>query len=242
MKKLSVLFLVTVLLSSCELINSLGGEDLIEDILSAERVAVSPDDLPQNAQDVLNEDYFDTFIEEVNLADGLGYEVVLSSERSVFFDLEGEELERRRGRRGNGGNCNAIDTTDLPTTITDYIAESYPDASLRRAKVDEDGNYIVGITDHILLLFDADGAFVEELEFANRRGGRRGTPVEIEDLPTLVTDYITNNYADAEIRMAFTRDGNFGVGIITSDEERKMLIFDSEGNFVEEKTCNGNDD
>lgn len=240
MKKLSVLFLVTVLFNSCELINSLGGENLIEDILNAERVEVSPDDLPQNAQDVLNDNYFDTFIEEVGLADGLGYEVVLSDERSVFFDLEGEELERRRGRKGNKGNCTSIDTTELPTTITDYIATNYPDASLRRAKVDEDGNYIVGVTGHVFLLFDSEGAFVEELEFANRRGGRRGTPVEIADLPTLITDYITNNYTDAEIRMAFTRNENFGVGIITSDEERKMLIFDSEGNFIEEKTCNGN--
>jgi len=240
MKKLSVLFLVTVLLSSCEMINSIGGEDLIEDIMSAQKVEIAPDDLPTNAQDVLDENYFDTFIEEVNFADGLGYEVVLSNERSVFFDLEGAEAERKRGRRNGGGQCNSIDTTELPTTITDYISENYAGASIRRAKLDEDGNYMVGISGHILLSFDENGVFVEELEFTHQRGNRRGTPVEIADLSTLITDYIASTYPDSEIKKAFTRDGNFGVGIITSDEERKMLIFDSEGNFVEEKTCNGN--
>ncbi len=76
MKKLSVLFLGLVFLSSCELINSLGGETLIDDIMSAERIEISPDNLPSNAQSILNENYFDTYIETASLADGLGYEVV----------------------------------------------------------------------------------------------------------------------------------------------------------------------
>ncbi len=146
---------------------------------------------------------------------------------------------KAKRRRGEKGNCASIDTTELPATIGLYIAENYPDASIRRAKLDRDGNYIVGITGHIFLLFDENGTFIEEHDIVRHGGNRGGTPVEIADLPTLITDYISTNYPDAEIKKAFTKDTNYGVGIITSENERRMLIFDSEGVFIEEKTCNG---
>ena len=242
MKKLSIFFLATVFLASCDLINSIGGESAIQDIINATKTSISTDELPATAQELLDETYFETFVEEVNLADGLGYEVLLSDDQRLYFDLEGEQLEneRKRGKKGNRGNCEPIDTTELAQSILDYIATNYADASIRRAKVNDEGEFIVGLSSHIFLLFDSEGTFIEEHEFAHRKGNRRGEEVAIEDLPTLVTDYISTNYVDAEILKAFTKNDKYKVGIVTTDDERKLLIFDTEGTFIEEKTCNGN--
>lgn len=236
MKKLSIFFLAITFMASCDMISSLGGESAIQNIIDAAKTTISADELPSTAQDILDEEYFDTFVEEVNLAEGLGYEVLLSNERSVYFDLDGEELqEKRKGRRGHRGGCEPLDSTELAQPILDYIATNYPDASIRRAKEDKEGNFIVGLSTHIFLVFDSEGNFVEEQEFVRRRG----EAVALEDLPTAITDYITTNYPDAEIKAAFTKNDTYGVGIITSDDERKVLVFDSEGNFIKEKVCNG---
>ncbi len=236
MKKLSIFFLVTVFFASCELIDSIGSDSVIDDIVNASKITVDFEELPTNAQTELNENYFETFVEEASLAEGLGYEVLLSSGENVYFDTEGDLLkpERKRGKKGKG-DCNSIDTTELLQLIKDYVATNYPDESIKRAKEDKDGNFIVGLTGHVFLLFDSEGAFVEIHEFAHRKHGEK---VEIEDLPTAITDYITANYEGATIKVAFSQDDEYRVGIINNENERILVIFDSEGNFVEEKTCN----
>ncbi|MGB0864434.1 MAG: PepSY-like domain-containing protein [Saprospiraceae bacterium] len=236
MKKLSIFFLVTVFFASCELIDSIGGDSIIDDIANASKTTIDFEELPTNAQTELNENYFETFVEEASLAEGLGYEVLLSSGENVYFDTEGDLLkpERKRGKKGKG-DCNSIDTTELLQLIKDYVATNYPDESIKRAKEDKDGNFIVGLTGHVFLLFDSEGAFVEIHEFAHRKHGEK---VEIEDLPTAITDYITANYEGATIKVAFSQDDEYRVGIINNENERVLVIFDSEGNFVEEKTCN----
>jgi hypothetical protein len=239
MKKLSIFFLVTVFFASCELIDSIGGESAIDDIVNASKTNVDFEVLPTNAQTELNENYFETFVEEAGLAEGLGYEVLLSNGENLYFDLDGELLkpERKRGKKGKG-DCNSIDSTELLQSIKDYVTENYPDASIKRAKEDQDGNFIVGLTGHVFLLFDSEGAFVEIHEFAHRKGDR-GEKIEIEDLSTTITDYISANYTDATIKVAFLKDDQYKVGIINSEDKRVLVIFDSEGNFVEEKVCNG---
>ena len=236
MKKLSIFFLVTVFFASCELIDSIGSDSVIDDIVNASKITVDFEELPTNAQTELNENYFETFVEEASLAEGLGYEVLLSSGENVYFDTEGDLLkpERKRGKKGKG-DCNSIDTTELLQLIKDYVATNYPDESIKRAKEDKDGNFIVGLTGHVFLLFDSEGAFVEIHEFAHRKHGEK---VEIEDLPTAITDYITANYEGATIKVAFSQDDEYRVGIINNENERVLVIFDSEGSFVEEKTCN----
>ena len=236
MKKLSIFFLVTVFFASCELIDSIGSDSVIDDIVNASKITVDFEELPTNAQTELNENYFETFVEEASLAEGLGYEVLLSSGENVYFDTEGDLLkpERKRGKKGKG-DCNSIDTTELLQSIKDYVATNYPDESIKRAKEDKDGNFIVGLTGHVFLLFDSEGAFVEIHEFAHRKHGEK---VEIEDLPTAITDYITANYEGATIKVAFSQDDEYRVGIINNENERVLVIFDSEGSFVEEKTCN----
>lgn len=241
MKKLSFLFAIAVLISSCSLIESIG-TDLIDEIQNATTVEVAADQLPEDAQSYLDENHFDTYIDVVNFAEGLGYHVELGTGENVFFNEDGEKLEKegKRGRKGHRGHkgkdLEPIEISDLSSTITDYVANNYPDATIVRAKTDEEGNIYVGLDSHIILEFDAEGNFVGEFEH-HRRG--KGEKIDLSELPTVITDYITENYPNSELKVAFKKEDGYGVGIVTSDDERKVLIFDADGNFVAEKTCNG---
>ena len=71
------------------------------------------------------------------------------------------------------------------------------------------------------------------------RGGKKCniTEVAVGDLPAVITDYISTNYTDAAIDRAGTlENGNFVVKITKADDTHAGLIFDANGEFVEEKT------
>jgi hypothetical protein len=250
MKKISLLFVALIsLLSSCSLIESLS-TSTIDQILSATTVEVTASELPSAAQTFLDENYFETYIDVVNFAEGLGYQVILSTEETLFFDTNGEVLveeecnkgERgHRGHRDHGdhkgkGDLTSLDTTELSTAIKDYITTNYPDAAIKHAKSDQDGNIYVGLDTHIILEFDANGNFVGEFE---HHRGHKGNKIELSELPSVITEYIAVNYVNSVLKVAFQGDEGYAVGIVTADNVRKVLIFDAEGVFVEEKTCNG---
>ena len=61
-------------------------------------------------------------------------------------------------------NLTTVDVSSLPTAITTYISTNYAGATVKEAKKDEKGNYVVAITVDSkvkLLLFTADGTFVK---------------------------------------------------------------------------------
>ncbi len=240
-----ILFLLPVFaltfFSSCGEDNDIATDDvLIEEIASAEnKIVITPDELPESAQSYLDATYFDTYAQVVSRVDEKGYELFLGTDELQYFNLEGRPL--RAERRGRGfrpfhgpGGCNAsmIPVDELPEAITTYIAENYPDAEIRGAR--ERGDLIVvGISGHVMLVFDSEGNFIEEAQVVHHG---HGTPLEIEELPTAITDYISTNYAGAEIKKAFeVRDGeNIVVGLLLNDE-RVLVIFDAEGNFIMER-------
>ena len=240
MKKLTFFFAIAILISSCSLVENLK-TSVIDEIQNATKVEVAADDLPTAAWDYLDETYFDTYIDIVNLAEDLGYQITLGTGEDVFFDTDGENIDEKcnkEGKRDRKGkkNLTSLDIAELNTTITDYITENYADATIKGAKSDENGSIYVGLDTHIILEFDSEGNFVGEFEH-HRRG--KSEKIELSELPTLITDYITTNYVDAEVKVAFKKDEGYGVGIVTADDERKVLVFDAEGNFIEEKVCNG---
>lgn len=238
MKRLSLFALViTVTLASCGKLDM----NLIDDIVSASKTTIASEELPENITTVLNDDYFGTYIEEALLADGLGYQINLSNETEVFFDKNGEGLNEKndKKRKKGGKGCDKgekIDIENLPAGIATYISDNYPDVTIERAKINHDDKYMVKVTGDLILVFDAEGNFIEEHEFMDNHG--HDNKVEITDLPTAITDYITANYSDATIKVAFLKGDKYLVGL-TTDSGRTMLVFDSEGVFIEEKTCNG---
>ena len=59
----------------------------------------------------------------------------------------------------------AVDVANLPATVTNYITTNYTGATIKEARKDAQGNFVVAITINNtskLLLFKADGTFVRE--------------------------------------------------------------------------------
>ncbi len=159
-----------------------------------------------------------------------------------------EAIEAVDFANGGGGADNdrpqltEVAVEDLASTISDYISANYAGASIDKAGTDDEGNFIVGITQadesRKGLLFDATGTFQNELE-GRKRGGKGDRPqlteVAVADLSSSITDYINSNYAGATIDKAGSdAEGNFIVGLTLADETRKGLLFDGSGSFQNE--------
>ena len=240
----AVLFVFS--LSSCEKnLNNL--DSLAQQISAADKTDVDVATLPTAITDFTEENYFETYIDKASLADALGYELSMGNEEIAFFSLTGEYLDEvPRGRRGHPcgpkghkgkgdkGMCGeSIDVAETPQAILDYVTANYPDNEIKKVKL-KDEQYIVKLTGHLLLIFDNDESFVEELTPIHN-GPCGGTPVAYEDLSTTITDYITANYGSAEFKKAKQKDDGRFVVMLLDGEDRIILIFDEDGTFIEEK-------
>ncbi len=250
----NLLFFLTAIVGLCLLATSCSKEssvsedmELIEQIVASEnRATIDISELPEETRTTIDEQYFETYIESAIAARDLGFEVELGNGETIYFSERGEGLVSRRGFRHGHGPCGMghrgtrVELADLPTSITDYITANYPDAETKRAKTnDNSGNYFVLIkTDdgRVVLKFDADGNFIEEVSCIHHGCGGL-TQIEIADLPTTITDYITANYPDADIQKAGTKTntGNYGV-VLNIDGDRVIVVFDADGNFLFERS------
>ncbi len=111
---ISAFILSALLFTSCsdneglELTNETA---LIEKIENATKITVDASELPSATTAVLKDDLADTYIQKVELATGLGYQVTVVSDdvtfqeakSDVFFDTQGKQLldisDKKRGRR-----------------------------------------------------------------------------------------------------------------------------------------------
>ncbi|PIQ20208.1 MAG: hypothetical protein COW65_16360 [Cytophagales bacterium CG18_big_fil_WC_8_21_14_2_50_42_9] len=141
-----------------------------------------------------------------------------------------------------GRNCNLTEVavSDLPETITAYVAANYADATIEGAGLTDDGNYILHVENadgtSVGLIFDADGTFVSEKSHSKVRG----TDVAVTDLPTAITDYISANYSGATVVKAMMdSENNYIVAIRNVDNTVVGLIFDATGTFNSEVTMQG---
>ncbi|APZ44874.1 hypothetical protein BW723_00595 [Polaribacter reichenbachii] len=83
-------------------------EELIEKIESADKTTIEEASLPSATSSVLNGDLADSFVETVQLATELGYQVALVSDNlsfeetktDVFFSLQGRQLNSTSSKRG----------------------------------------------------------------------------------------------------------------------------------------------
>lgn len=135
-----------------------------------------------------------------------------------------------------------VEPSELSTSIRTTVDESYFETFVETAYLAKELGYEVMLANGENIYFNEDGEQLRSRK-GKRHGhgpcgkGHRGTPVEIADLSTTITDYITANYTDAEIKKAKTNDdGEFYV-MITTDDGRTVLKFDADGNFIEEVSC-----
>lgn len=273
MKNVKNLFL-TLMVATVAIFSSCDNEDVSPDLVDEASVAaeaassidtaafsnsnvsawteIEEADLPQSVLDYIADNYGDDEIDHAWVDENGGYVVLLEGGTAVRFDNAGvfvEAIENaRKGRGHRHDDLTEIDAADLPAAITDYIAENYPDEVIDKAGVDADGNYHVKLEDGPVLIFDADGNFLEERARGDRDGrdhdrdrrhaDDRWTAIDIADLPAAITDYIAENYPDANILKAGTDDeGQYGVVLDTN----VALIFDTDGVFIEEKAYHEHD-
>jgi hypothetical protein len=246
MKKLIFLGLTAILalLASCNKDSQQATDDLLaQQIAFADnKTAVSPSDLPASVATYADDNYFETYIESANFVTDKGYEVILGTEEVFYCDRTGRILRPRRGpfRHGPCGHGDAIGLDALPAFIVEYVAENYPDAEIVRAKLvqtDNGGRYFIKInnaqSDHppLILIFSEDGAFIEAtVMFFHCHA--LGVPMDIGNLPEVVTNYIADHWPNAEIKAAFHKsNGVFIVGIVTPDG-RHILGFSADGAFL----------
>jgi hypothetical protein len=93
-------------------------------------------------------------------------------------------------------------------------------------------------------LSSSNGSFDLATGGGGQPGGRENmngqrpeiTPIAIEDLSAEISAYVQANYSGAAIDRAGTdAEGNYLIGISTTDGGHLGLMFDASGNFVEEK-------
>ncbi len=137
------------------------------------------------------------------------------------------------GRRGI-----PFPVADLPASVTDYITANYVNPEIKRAKTNITGNFFVLVkTDdgRLVIKFDADGNYLGEILLTHHLC-HGIVPVQVADLPTTITDYIADNYADGDIVRAGQRinSGKYIV-VLNVNGERKIVVFDADGNFLFER-------
>lgn len=224
-------------LASCAKENDATDDQLVSSIRqSTEKIAVSSQELPAPAQQSLESENFETYIEEVWHAPALGYEVIMGDEEIIHFNEAGRRLEHR-GRRfllDENGPCRdrgrLVPADKLPQAVLDYIAENYPDHTIRIGKARFD-KLAVLLQPRLVLVFDKDGQFLEELPgFIHCPA--ICLPVAPENLPAAIIEHIEANYPEAEIKRACVRRLNFiTVGILTPDGPQ-VLVYDKDHNFL----------
>lgn len=109
-------------------------------------------------------------ISEAEIHNNNTYEVRLNNGTKLYFDAEGEILyqESSEGEwwEDDDDTDTPINIQWLPETISNYIAEHYPSATVIIAEVETNGDYEIRLNNGVKLYFNALEAFLyEENEF-----------------------------------------------------------------------------
>jgi hypothetical protein len=139
------------------------------------------------------------------------------------------------GHPGEHGHTISLDS--LPASVASFIAENYPLYTFKHAETDslcQFGSIYEVILDQsgvtpVKLFFDFIGSYLAKAE-----------RVEYTTVPQAISDYITANYPDYEVRHKaelFTlADGSQEFSIyLKASGERKNVILTAEGTFVCER-------
>ncbi|MBK7345289.1 MAG: PepSY-like domain-containing protein [Saprospiraceae bacterium] len=232
---LSCILLVGVI--SCNKEAILDDNVLVEEIAtSTAKEWISPAVLPEGIQEDLDLYNFDSYVEEVNYVSNAGYELIMGDEETIYYSEAGRRLHSTKrlflwNRFGPcGGKGTWIKVEELSELIQDYVSTNYPDATIKGGKEKNDV-ILVLLDSRKILVFDLDGTFLKEA------AGFYHCPsycnwVEAAELPTEISDYISINYPDAEVKVACRKKDKFiVVGILTPDG-RRVIVFDTDGNFL----------
>jgi hypothetical protein len=121
----------------------------------------------------------------------------------------------------------SIKTASLPQAILDYISTSYPDITVKKSEIEDNGNYEVKLNNGVELIFDAEGSFLGIDDDGEHNFD--DTHLNISELPQILLDFIATNYPNESIDEAeLENNGNLEIEL----ENEVILIFDVYGNFL----------
>ncbi|MTI32763.1 PepSY-like domain-containing protein [Xanthovirga aplysinae] len=128
---------------------------------------VNLEDLPANVADYLTTNYPDgTLLKAIFIdhEDVTQYHMLIREVGAVIFDVDGNFLQVRERPERTCGDFVALTVEELPTAVTDYIIENYPENEILRART---GTRDEVVEIHALvegvgaLIFDENGIFLE---------------------------------------------------------------------------------
>lgn len=149
-----------------------------------------------------------------------------------------------------------ISLAELSTTVTTYVEENYPDASIvsaLQATTSAEANFIVVLNTSEEIAFDASGVYLgDAMDYGAARHQRKGGPkhgghgqhggqipggIPVDSLPSNITSYISTNYTNARIlggRLDTTcQFGNvLNVMVRVARTAPIRLTFDLSGNYL----------
>ena len=112
--KTSLILLSLLIFAGCE--NSMTKSDetfddeLMQDIIDAEKIDINMTDLPSQSSTVIDQDYNDYIEIDAKMASGLGYQVSMDGKgckpgyhNEVYFNLEGRKLKSKKDRDDKDG-------------------------------------------------------------------------------------------------------------------------------------------
>lgn len=122
----------------------------------------------------------------------------------------------------------SIRTASLPQAILDYISNNYPDITVKKSEIEDNGNYEVKLNNGVELIFDAEGSFLG-IDDDDGENNFDDTQLNISELPKILLDFIATNYPNESIDEAeLENNGNYEIEL----ENEVILIFDVDGNFL----------
>ncbi len=224
--------IVLIFNSGGELLIALDLGDFLDDDYDEEWDEIDIADLPQIILDYVATNYPDATIEEAGrCVDNGNFIVVLDNDLILVFDKDGNFLEAWEDD-DEYEDWEDLDAADIPQGILDYVAANYPDANIEEAAVNtEDGSFAIFLDTEIVLLFDKDGNFLEEMSYDDFEEDDFDE-IDPADLPQAVKDYIAANHADDSIDEAEidAEDGTIYVYL----DSGLVLVFDADGNYLDE--------
>ena len=121
---------------------------------------ISPADLPESIRTFVATHFSGANIEEAERENNGNYELELSNDVELIFDANGEFLGRVDDEDDEERDDDDIAISELPQSIIDYIATTYPDHSIIEAEREDDESFEVTLNNGMELLFDAEGNFL----------------------------------------------------------------------------------
>ncbi|HWK07264.1 MAG TPA: PepSY-like domain-containing protein [Puia sp.] len=206
-----------------------------------------------------------SYLKEFEIKDSAGtvggYVVIISYNSqpvALLFNASGvlvRVLEQREAgdRNGNGWHeggrfghrdglhKDTVALSALPTAITTYFTDNYPQDTLLKAFKNYDSSYLVISNDsgHVYAtLFTSGGVFVKRIIIRAPEGQISG--VDQSALPSAILTYLTTTYPGYVFEAAVSLTVNSTVEgyevVIDANNTKYALIFDGSGNFVSSRT------